>query len=148
MHDIKYIMNIMKYNKVCKCDLNNGVFEEMEKKEGISISKGIYSEVLDSTVKLVGLVGSKEGPILFLDREQYVITNTDFDFIQQSTEGLKGKFIAYINGKKTIELEYKKPFSDFDVWSSEEDIDVFQWLLRFCENLELKNKFLRIYTIS
>jgi len=146
MSDIKYIMNIMKYNKVCKCDLCNSIFEEMIKNEGIVISKGIYSEILDSTVKLVGLVGSKKGPVLFLDRDQYVITNDDFDFIQQSIEGLKGKFIAYINGKKIIELEYKKPFSDFDAWSREEDIDIFQWILRFSKNSELKNKFLRIYT--
>ena len=97
MSDVKYIMNIMKYDKVCKCDLCNGIFEEMIKKEGIIISKGVYSEILESTAKLVGLVGSKEGPVLFLDREQYVITNDDFDFIQESIEGLKGKFIAYIN---------------------------------------------------
>ena len=146
MSDIKYVMNIMKYNKVCKCDLCNGIFEDMIKKEGIIISKGIYSEILHSTVKLVGLVGSEEGPVLFLDSEQYVITNDDFDFIQQSIEGIKGRFIAYINGKKTIELEYRKPFSDFDAWSREEDIDIFQWILRFSKNSELKNKFLRIYT--
>lgn len=146
MPEKKYIMNIMRYNKVCKCDLCNSIFEEVEKKEDTILSKGIYSEILDSRVRLVGLVGSNKGPILFLDREQYVISNTDFNFIQQSIEDNKGKFIAYINGEKSIELQYKKPFTDYDAWSREEDIDIFQWILKFSKNIEFKNKFLRIYT--
>lgn len=100
MSDIKYIMNIMKYNKVCKCDLCNSIFEEMIKKEVMNISKGIYSEILDSTVKFVGLVGSKKGPVLFLDREQYVITNDNFDFIQQSMRDLKVSLLHILMEKK------------------------------------------------
>lgn len=100
MSDIKYIMNIMKYNKVCKCDLCNSIFEEMIKKEVMNISKGIYSEILDSTVKFVGLVGRKKGPVLFLDREQYVITNDNFDFIQQSMRELKVSLLHILMEKK------------------------------------------------
>lgn len=146
MPEKKYVMNIMMYNKVCECDLCNSIFEEVEKKEDTTLSKGIYSEILDSRFRVVGLVGSYEGPVLFLDREQYVISSSDFSFFQQSIEDNKGKFTAYINGEKLIDLVYRKPFTDYDAWSREEDIDFFQWILKFSENSETKEKFLRIYT--
>lgn len=143
--NIKYIVNILNSKRICKYDVDNDSFSEIDSQEGLYLSKGIYSNIIDSNFKMAGIIESKDGALFFADDFRFIIKDINFEFHQSNLENLRAEFKLIVSDKEIVKIEYKKPLSDFDAWSREEDIDLFQWLLRFCENQEMKEKFFRIY---
>lgn len=145
--DIKYIINLIEFNKLCECNIDKRTFIEKKREPNYKITKGVYSNIEDSVIEKAGIVADKNGPIIFFDDKIFRLKDSKFDFNHNNLENLTGQFSLDIDGKEVINIIYKKNYSDYDVWSNEKEVDFFQWLLDFSVDDSSKKKFIKMYTI-
>lgn len=145
--DTKYIMNLIEFNKICECNIENGIFIEKNRESKYKVTKGVYSRVEGSTIKMAGIVSDENGPIIFFDKKIFRLNNSNFNFNHKNLENLIGQFSFDIDEKEVISIKYKKPYSNYDAWSKEEEVDFFQWVLEFSIDENSKKRFIKMYTI-
>lgn len=145
--DIKYIINLIEFNKICECNIETGIFIEKKRESNYKVTKGVYSNIEDSTIKMAGIIADKDGPLIFFDDKIFRLNNYNFKFKHKNVGNLMGQFSLHIDGKEVIDITYRKPYSEYDTWSKEEEVDFFQWLLEFSFDDNSKKRFIKMYTI-
>lgn len=145
MEMIKNIRNMDDTSIVCVYDINNIMYKEIVD-ENYKIKKdiGFYVNVNND---IVGVMESNRGPIFFINNQLYYLTECNYKFEQTNLNETKGNFKLIINEKVKEEIMYNKPvYIDYDQWSSEKDVDFFQWICQSQENVTSKDRFHKYYT--
>lgn len=79
--------------------------------------------------RLVGVVQSPSGPLLFIDSQLYTLEQGGCS--AHLVEGDKeNQFTLTVKGVEVFSIRYAKRFLDFDPWTDEVDVDFFLWLQR------------------
>lgn len=133
MKDIVELINLDIY-KCCKLNVSTGekVFcEGSEKSEGFT---GIY--FMDD-VTFFAIYPTENGPIMYYKGKEYPLTKDLHITLKKN--GKKRKFRIHEYGIKI--KYYASPYIGFDVWSYEEDIDIFYQIAEFYQNEEFYEKY-------
>lgn len=130
---------------VCVYDINNRMYKEIVD-ENYNIKKdiGFYVKVNNN---IVGVMESNRGPIFFINNQLYYLLECNYKFEQTNLNETKGNFKLIINEKVKEDITYNKPlYIDYDPWSSDKDVDFFQWICQSQENVTSKERFHKYYT--
>lgn len=142
---IKNIRNMDDTSIVCVYDINNITYKEVVD-DNYKIKKdiGFYVKVIND---IVGVMESNRGPIFFFNNRLYYLTECNYKFHQANLNDTTGKFKLIIDETVKEDITYNKPvYTDYDQWSSEKDVDFFQWICQSQENVTSKDRFHKYYT--
>ncbi|MEY8200177.1 MAG: hypothetical protein RPS99_00005 [Gammaproteobacteria bacterium] len=123
-----YLQNEAVFKTIAVYIKGDGVLKEISR-DGVSKESiqrpGSYVKVND---KFFGAYGSKNGPVIFLEKQEFLLTDEKLKF-----EHLRGEkqhhFIATYDSEVVCDITYDHwEGIDFDCWSEEESIDFFLWL--------------------
>lgn len=87
------------------------------------------------------LVKTADGPMFIYNDSQFVLKEINYKFCQEEIDEFKRicRFTFWNDGKKTVNIIYKKPAED---WSfGDIDTDFFHWLVCFSRSAELINRW-------
>lgn len=140
---IKKIHNIDKFSEICFYDIENRNFK-IETNKNEKTDRGLFTKI---GTDIYGIVESPNGPMFFHNQTTYFLSSLDYKFEFKHIYKKIGVFKLIVNGKIVEYIEYTTtPYTDFDTWSKEEDVDFFQWINQTDENIKTKNKFYVFYT--
>lgn len=145
MDNIKQIKNMEDTKKICTYDIANNSYQIIDNSSyGISTNIGFYSNVDND---IYGVMESPDGPIFFHNYSLYYLEKIEYQFIHNHIEEKVGKFELIIDGVVKESIIYRiTPYTDYDPWSLEKDVDFFQWICQSQESVETKKKFHQYYT--
>lgn len=142
---IKNIRNMDNTSILCLYDINNITYKEVVD-DNYKIKKdiGFYVKV---TNDIVGVMESNRGPIFFFNNRLYYLTECNYKFQQSSLNNTTGNFKLIIDETVKEDITYNRPvYTDYDRWSSEKDVDFFQWICQLQEDVTSKDRFHKYYT--
>lgn len=139
----KYLQNFEEYKYCCKYDIKNKSCEESLRTEIMeSVLNGIYVKV---TGKFVGIFTSENGPVFFFDDKQILLNKNDYSINIISKSKEFNLFNLELSGNIIFSIEYQRQkYTDYDAWSSEEDVDFFLWLAK----LQKTDRFYKSYSLN
>jgi hypothetical protein len=92
-------------------------------------------------------MGSARGPVFFHNEKTYYLSEMDYEFSHRHLEKKIGSFQLIYAGKTCEDVTYQiTPFTDYDAWSFEKDVDFFQWICQSQQNESSKKRFHIYYT--
>lgn len=142
---VKIVKNIENIKEVCAYNLDNAQYYLTNNEDGtIKTNKGFFTK---ANGDVYGVVESIRGPVFFHNEKIYYLFEMDYEFSHHHLEEKVGKFQLICAGKICEDVTYQiTPFTDYDVWSSEKDVDFFQWICQSQENESSKERFHVFYT--
>lgn len=145
MEEIKKIRNMNNTEIVCIYDINNSTYKEViDDIYKIKRDVGFYVKVGEN---LVGVMESSKGPVFFNNKNLYYLKGYNYEFIHSNLVNGKGNFKLIVDGVVKEDITYIKPlYTDYDQWSSEKDVDFFQWICQSQESDITKDRFHKYYT--
>jgi len=145
MEKIKNIRNMDDTRIVCVYDINNMTYKEIiDDNYKIKKDVGFYVKV---TSDIVGVMESTRGPIFFFNNRLYYLKESNYQVKHTNLNDTTGNFKLIIDEIVKEDITYTKPlYTDYDQWSSEKDVDFFQWICQSQENVTSKDRFHNFYT--
>ena len=135
---------------------DTGDFEEVPKSDltaselNIEKCKGIYIKLSDD---YYGLYSTSEGPVLFQNRNRYVLGEEAYHLELEQLHGHRHRFTLRKDGETQLEVTYPRApqwilgpdfFWDFNF--TEEDADFFLWLTNYLN--QNRAAFIKHYTLK
>lgn len=133
MNNIVELLNLEKYN-CCKLNLKTGEKFFCKGSEKVKGFSGLY--FMDEN-NFFAIFPSEFGPIMYYKEELYPL-NKNLNITLTKKGNLREFYIKEYN----ILIKYRtSPYIGFDVWSNEEDVDLFYQIEQSYKNEEYYNKF-------
>jgi len=142
---INNIKNMENIKEICVYNIENAQFYLTQNEDGnIKTNKGFFTKVDGN---LYGVMESHRGPAFFCNEKIYYLSGIDYQFSHCHLERKTGKFQLIYDGKICVDVIYQiTPYTDYDAWSSEKDVDFFQWVCQSQEDENSKERFHTYYT--
>jgi hypothetical protein len=142
---IKKIRSMDDTRQVCIYDTENRNYHIENDKE-FSIKRDIgFCAILESGV--YGVFTSEAGPVFFVNDQLYYLKNMNYIFTHRHLEEKVGEFTFTVDEKTELKIVYQiTSLTDYDSWSSEKEVDFFQWLTNQHEKQEDTQLFQDFYT--
>ena len=145
LSNIKLIKNMEDIKKVCVYDIENKSYQIVDNSSyDISTNIGFFCDIEND---IYGVMESTEGPIFFHNYSLYYLNKLQYQFVHTHIQEKIGEFQLVVDGIiKECVIYNITPYTDYDPWSLEKDVDFFQWICQSQESIELKRRFHQYYT--
>ena len=146
--EIKYIRNMDDVSLLCLYNLETGEYQI--RKYSIPLPAEVRTDIgffADVNHDIFGVCSSNHGPVFFKNAERFYLKQIAFSMEHHKLNDKTGEFLFITNNEVRIDEVYSiTTLVDYDVWSQEKDVDVFQWLNNAVKDDMSRNRFFNYYT--